>query len=108
MVLLREPTRAAISAHDLGTFIAGECKIPFSNLDVLRVSPKARDILTLEQIEQSRVVPLSKIGPTLNIAAVNPLNNPMIEQLKTESGYEVKCIVCTTSTFIKTIQSFSG
>ena len=82
-----------MTSHDLGTFIAGECKIPFSNLDVLRVSPKARDVLTLEQMEQSRIVPLSKIGPTLNIAAVNPLNNTIIDQLENESGYKVKCIV---------------
>ena len=97
-----------LTAHDLGTFIAGMCKIPFSNLEVLRVSPKARDILTLEQMMQSKVIPLSKIGPTLNITAVNPLNNQMIEQLKTDSGFEVKCIVCTPATFTKTIQSFNG
>jgi len=96
-----------ISEHDLGTFIAGECKIPFSNLEVLRVSPKARDILTQEQMMRFKAIPLSKIGPTLNIAAVNPLENPIIENLKSESGYEVKCIVCTSSTLKKTLQSFN-
>lgn len=97
----------AISERDLGTFIAGECKIPFSNLDVLRVSPKARDVLTQEQMMRFRAVPLSKIGPTLNIAAVNPLENPIIENLRSESGYEVKCIVCTSSALKKTIKSFN-
>lgn len=97
-----------MAPHDLGTFIAGECKIPFSNLEVLRVSPKVKDILDREQMLQFRVIPLSKIGPTLNVAAVNPLDNPVIEQLKTESGYEVKCIVCTPSTFDKTLEAFNG
>jgi len=107
-ILIEEALTEAqvITAHDLGTFIAGECKIPFSNLDVLRVSPKVKDVLSREEMMKYRAVPLSKIGATLNIAAVNPLNNPVVQELKLRTGSEVKCIVCTASAFSKTLQTY--
>jgi hypothetical protein len=95
-----------ISPHPLGTFIAGECKIPFSNLDILRVSEKAKGILTREEMVRFRIIPVSKIGNNLNIAAINPIRNTLVDRLKGESGYEVKCIVCTPDTFTNTLNTY--
>lgn len=93
---------------ELGTFVASECRVPFSRLEILRVHKNALGIVTRNDIAAYQVIPLSRIGKTLNIATVNPMENPLIERLKQESGYDVKCIVCTPAALSNTMKQYYG
>jgi hypothetical protein len=92
----------------LGVFIASECKIPFSKLDVLRIHPNTKGIMPEADMLKYQVMPLSKIGSTLNVAAVNPLRNKALDDLRRESGFDVKCIVCTLATLRNSYQKYYG
>ncbi|MFH1708745.1 MAG: hypothetical protein ABIF71_12635 [Planctomycetota bacterium] len=97
-----------MKAHDIGTFLSEEFKAPFSRLEVLRVHPNTVGVLSPAEIQHFQVIPLSKIGRTLNLAVVNPLGNPALDRLKKESGFEIKAIICTASTLNNTSQQFYG
>lgn len=99
-------TLAILSPQQLGEYISGECQVPLSNLDELRIQKSALNILSVDDIRNFELIPLSKVGSTLNIAAVNPMNNRMLDRLRTEMGFDVKCVVCTAGALQNTIRKY--
>ena len=91
-----------ITEENLGTFIATAYKVPFSRMSVLRVNPQVVQLVSPADALKYQILPVSRIGHTLNVATVNPFENTVLERLRNESEYEVKCIVCTAQTFVNT------
>lgn len=77
-----------VKEEEIILFLSKEYKLPYFDLDKYRVSPENKNFLPKELAFKHKVIPISKIGNVLTLAASNPLDVIVIDDIKIACSLE--------------------
>ena len=84
-----------VSKNDLMIALSQGLGIPPINLARYKIDPSVIKLIPRKVAHNSMIIPVSKIGNTLTIAAVDPLNIFAIDDIKTLTGFKINLIITT-------------
>ncbi len=79
---------------------------PYLPLDSYEIDPEVIKTIPRELAKKHGVIPIDKIGTTLTVAMINPLNINAIEELETLSKCALQPFVTTTTSFQKAFKKY--
>jgi type IV pilus assembly protein PilB len=77
------------------SFLAMHYRIPTIDLDEYEIDAAVIALVTRELCETHRVLPVSRVGSSLVVAMVNPIDKAAIGELKSHTGYDVELVITT-------------
>lgn len=84
-----------ISRNDLMVALSHELGIPPINLSRYKVDPNVIKLIPKKIAKRYQIVPISKMGNTLVVAMVDPLNVFAIDDIKAITGFNINPIITT-------------
>lgn len=84
-----------ISKNDLMVALSHELGIPPINLSRYKIDPNVIKLLPKKIAKRYQIMPISKMGNTLVVAMVDPLNIFAIDDIKAITGYNISPIITT-------------
>lgn len=81
------------------TSIAEHMHIPPLDLSKFHPSPEVLDLVTRQVASDYQALPLAKLGRTLSLAMVDPLDLMAIDDIRRITGLEVQAVVCSANDF---------
>ncbi|HKD33439.1 MAG TPA: hypothetical protein VKB73_08210 [Gaiellaceae bacterium] len=83
---------------DVARVLADQAGVEFVDIGVTSVDLRAVKLLTREQAEQLRAIPL-RVHPDghLSVAVADPTNDKLLAELKLATGYPIRLLVTTLS-----------
>ncbi len=84
-----------ISKNDLMVVLSHELGIPPINLSRYKIDPNVIKLLPKKIAKRYQIMPISKMGNTLVVAMVDPLNIFAIDDIKAITGYNISPIITT-------------
>jgi type IV pilus assembly protein PilB len=88
--------------------LSQDLNIPLINLDKYSTDPSVIDLIPREIARHYRILPLSKIGPTITIAVSDPLNVFAIDDIKSLTGFDVRLVLAEDSSISAAIEQYYG
>lgn len=79
---------------------------PYLPLDNYEIDREIIKILPLEIVKKCGAIPLDKIGATLTVAMVNPLNVSALEEIEKLAKCTVQPFITTSSGFQKALKKY--
>ena len=83
---------------DIARVLAGQAGVEFVDIGVTSVDSRAVKLLTREQAERLRAIPL-RVHPDghLSVAVADPTNDKLLPELQLATGYPIRLLVTTLS-----------
>jgi len=81
---------------------------PYLPLDNYEIDRDIIRLIPYQLAKENGVLPIDKIGTTLTVAMVNPLNLSVIEKIEQHSKCTVQPFVITSSSFRNALQKYYG
>ncbi|MFH2145849.1 MAG: ATPase, T2SS/T4P/T4SS family [Candidatus Omnitrophota bacterium] len=88
-------TMGYITQTDLVVVLSQSLKIPPINLSKTKLDPAIAQIIPKDLAEKYKVIVVSKIGKTLMVAMVDPLNVLAIDELTVLTNYQIKIVIAS-------------
>ncbi len=93
-----------ISDDDITKFLSHQYRVPTINLDEYEIEPEILKLVSREQCERHRVVPVSRAGSSLVVAMTDPTNLNAIDDLKFLTGYNVEPVIASETAIAQAIE----
>jgi len=84
-----------ISRNDLMVVLSNELGIPPINLARYKIDPSVIKLIPKKTAKGYKIMPISKIGNTLVVAMVDPMNIFTIDDIKTLTGFDLSPVITT-------------
>ena len=84
-----------VSRNDLMVVLSQELGIPPINLARYKIDPVVIKLIPKKIAKNYKILPLSKIGDTLMVAMVDPLNIFTIDEITTLTGFKISPVITT-------------
>ncbi|MFA5499630.1 MAG: ATPase, T2SS/T4P/T4SS family [Candidatus Omnitrophota bacterium] len=84
-----------ISKSDLMEALSNELSIPPINLSRYKIDPNVIKLIPKKIAKRYQIIPVSKMGNTLVVAMVDPLNIFAIDDIKAITGFSISPIITT-------------
>jgi type IV pilus assembly protein PilB len=97
-----------VKDEDLISSLSQEFSIPTMSLSKFKIDPEVTKLISPEVARLYQIVPVSKIGDTLTIAMVDPLNILAIDEIKSLTGFKINPIVTARKEIEGTIDQYYG
>ena len=88
--------------------LSQDLNIPLINLNKYSTDPSVIDLIPKEISRHYRILPLSKMGPTITIAVSDPLNIFAIDDIKSLTGFDVRLVLAEDSSISAAIEQYYG
>jgi len=95
-----------ISKNDLMVALSQELGIPPINLSRYKIDPNVVQLISKKIAKRYQIVPISKMGDTLVVAMVDPLNVFAIDDIKAITGYNISPIITADSDIKNAINQY--
>lgn len=79
---------------------------PYLPLDNYEIDREVIKVIPIDLVKKYGAIPLDKIGTTLTVAMINPLNVNALEELETFTKCTVQPFVTTSSSFKKALEKY--
>lgn len=89
--------RGLIDEEELAKILEEELNIHYINALEYEINPWALGTVPIGVIQKYRVFPLDKLGKSITLAVVNPLNQKALEEIKKILKYDVNLVISTRS-----------
>ncbi|MEI8176202.1 MAG: GspE/PulE family protein [Candidatus Omnitrophota bacterium] len=96
----------ALNAKDYMLILSRQFNIPPINLSRYRLDPELLRIFPEEVLRQNKVIPLSKLGDTLTVALVDPLDIFLLDRLKAMTNAHLDVVLTTEADAKAALESF--
>lgn len=93
-----------ITEDDLADAISERLGVPKLALESIVVSPELLDLFDLEMAKRHQLLPVFKIGQTLTVAMVDPLDVVAIDEIKYRTKLRINRVVATQSGILAAIE----
>jgi len=93
-----------ITEDDLADAISERLGIPRLSLENIVIAPDLLDLFDIELAKRHQILPVFKIGPTLTVAMVDPLDVVAIDEIKYRTKLRINRVVTTQSTILAAIE----
>ena len=90
----------------LMTCLSEQLNIPPINLSKFKISKDVIETISKTIAKKYSIIPISKIGKTLTIAMVDPLNVFATDDLKSATGYEIDPVIATEKDILNAIDQY--
>jgi len=97
-----------LSDEEITAVLSRQYGVPSVNLDLFEVDPSAVKLVTQETAKKYMVLPLSRVGPTLTLAMVDPTNVFAIDDIKFMTGLQVEPVVVSEAALLTAIDRYYG
>jgi type IV pilus assembly protein PilB len=97
-----------LSDEEITAVLSRQYGVPSVNLDLFEVDPSAVKLVTQETAKKYMVLPLSRVGPTLTLAMVDPTNVFAIDDIKFMTGLQVEPVVVSEASLLAAIDRYYG
>jgi type IV pilus assembly protein PilB len=86
-----------LNETEVTTFVSRQYGIPAVNLAYCEIDPAVVKLIPYEVAKRYQVLPLSRVGPALTVALVDPTNVFALDDIKFMTGYNVEPVVASES-----------
>jgi type IV pilus assembly protein PilB len=86
-----------LNETEVTTFVSRQYGIPAVNLAYCEIDPAVVKLVPYEVAKRYQVLPLSRVGPALTVALVDPTNVFALDDIKFMTGYNVEPVVASES-----------
>ena len=97
-----------LSDEDVTTVLSRQYGVPSVNLDLFEVDETAIKLISQETAKKYLVLPLSRVGPTLTLAMVDPTNVLAIDDIKFMTGLQVEPVIVSEASLSEAIERYYG
>ena len=95
-----------ITEDQLIDTISERLGIPQVSLNSMVLSPEVTQLISVETARRYTVIPIFVIGTTMTLAMADPLNIIALDEIKYQSGYEIKRAVAKSSEIKQAIDQY--
>jgi type IV pilus assembly protein PilB len=97
-----------LSDEEVTAVLSRQYGVPSVNLDLFEVDQTAIKLISQETARKYMVLPLSRVGPTLTLAMVDPTNVLAIDDIKFMTGLQVEPVIVSEAALGGSIERYYG
>jgi type IV pilus assembly protein PilB len=97
-----------LSDEEVTAVLSRQYGVPSVNLDLFEVDEAAIKLISQETAKKYMVLPLSRVGPTLTLAMVDPTNVLAIDDIKFMTGLQVEPVIVSEAALGEAIERYYG
>ena len=97
-----------LSDEEVTAVLSRQYGVPSVNLDLFEVDETAIKLISQETAKKYMVLPLSRVGPTLTLAMVDPTNVLAIDDIKFMTGLQVEPVIVSEAALAEAIERYYG
>ena len=95
-----------ISDTEITNFLSQQYRVPTVNLEEYEIDGEILKLVSKEQCEKHRVVPVSRAGSSLIVAMADPTNLNAIDDLKFLTGYSIEPVIASETAILAAIEKY--
>ncbi|HEY2513304.1 MAG TPA: type IV-A pilus assembly ATPase PilB [Polyangiaceae bacterium] len=95
-----------ISDTEITNFLSQQYRVPTVNLDEYEIDAEILKLVSKEQCEKHKVVPVSRAGSSLIVAMADPTNLNAIDDLKFLTGYNIEPVIASEQAILTSIEKY--
>jgi len=95
-----------ISDTEITNFLSQQYRVPTVNLEEYEIDPDILKLVSREQCEKHKVVPVSRAGSSLIVAMADPTNLNAIDDLKFLTGYNIEPVIASETAILGSIEKY--
>ncbi|RJO65645.1 MAG: secretion system protein E [Candidatus Omnitrophota bacterium] len=93
-----------VKEGDLISALSEGLDFPLIDLKRLKIDPEIVKIIPIEVSRHYQIVPISKMGDTVTLAMVDPLNIFAIDHVEKLTGYKINPIIASLQDIVQTVE----
>ncbi|MFH1867549.1 MAG: ATPase, T2SS/T4P/T4SS family [Candidatus Omnitrophota bacterium] len=97
-----------VKQKDILVALSQDLNIPLINLNKYNIDPSIIELVPREIARHYQLIPLSKMGPTITIAAADPLNIFALDDIKSLTGFDVRMVLAGADEIMAAIEQHYG
>jgi type IV pilus assembly protein PilB len=97
-----------LTDEEVTAVLSRQYGVPSVNLELFEVDEAAIKLISQETAKKYMVLPLSRVGPTLTLAMVDPTNVLAIDDIKFMTGLQVEPVVVSEAALTEAIERYYG
>jgi len=95
-----------ISDDEITNFLSQQYRVPTIDLTDYEIEPDIVKLVSKEQCEKHRVIPVSRTGNSLIVAMADPTNLHAIDDLKFLTSYNIEPVIASETAIVATIEKY--
>ena len=95
-----------ISDQEITNFLSQQYRVPTINLEEYEIDAEILKLVSKEQCEKHRVIPVSRAGSSLIVAMADPTNLHAIDDLKFLTGYNIEPVIASESAIAAAVERY--
>ncbi len=95
-----------ISDQEITNFLSQQYRVPTINLDDYEIDADILKLVSKEQCEKHRVIPVSRAGSSLIVAMADPTNLHAIDDLKFLTGYNIEPVIASETSIHGAVERY--
>ncbi len=95
-----------ISDEEITQFLSQQYRVPTIQLDEYEIDGEILKLVSKEQCEKHRVIPVSRAGSSLIVAMADPTNLHAIDDLKFLTGYNVEPVIASEAAILAAVEKY--
>ena len=95
-----------ISDQEITNFLSQQYRVPTINLEEYEIDGEILKLVSKEQCEKHRVIPVSRAGSSLIVAMADPTNLHAIDDLKFLTGYNIEPVIASESAIAAAVEKY--
>jgi type IV pilus assembly protein PilB len=95
-----------ISDNEITSFLSQQYRVPTINLDEYEIDAEILKLVSKDQCERHRVIPVSRAGNSLIVAMADPTNLNAIDDLKFLTGYNVEPVIASETAIHTAVERY--
>jgi type IV pilus assembly protein PilB len=97
-----------IKEDELLSFLSAQYRVPSVKLSRVEINPAVAKLIPAAVAKKYFIIPLSRVGPKLTLAMVDPSNIVVIDEIKFMTGFNVEPVVAAETEIIDAIKKSYG
>jgi type IV pilus assembly protein PilB len=95
-----------ISDNEITSFLSQQYRVPTIDLDEYEIEAEILKLVSKEQCEKHRVIPVSRTGNSLIVAMADPTNLHAIDDLKFLTSYNIEPVIASETAINGSIEKY--
>jgi len=95
-----------ISDTEITNFLSQQYRVPTVNLDEYEIDADIVKLVSKDQCERHRVIPISRAGTSLVVAMADPTNLNAIDDLKFLTSYNIDPVIASETQIVNAIERY--
>ncbi len=97
-----------VNEEQLARALCTQFRMPFVNLSKARLTPQVTALLTADQVQTYRCIPVKKEADGMIVAVEDPEQVMMLDDLRFSTGHEFRCALTTPTAFREAMGEYYG